>query len=191
MNKDEIKDGIYTFAEYENLMQDSEIKYEFHDGRLRSMAGARPVHNQICIRVGSAFYAALEEKGCEVYSSDQAVQIKEYDRYVYPDITVVCEEPDYYKSLYLKNPSVIVEVLSKGTKGFDAYDKYIFYRSLPSLKEYLLVDTMKPSITVHSRANEILWHTVVYIGLQGTVHLPNLDLHIPMCTIYKNIDFTA
>ena len=67
MNMDEIKDGIYTFAEYENLMQDSEIKYEFPDGRLRSVAGAKSVHNIICTKVVSAFYAALEEKGGEVY----------------------------------------------------------------------------------------------------------------------------
>ncbi len=191
MDKKKTTDGTYTFEEYENLLRESEVKYEFYDGHVRSMAGGTPNHSKIISRINAALHGSLFENGCEIFSSDLAVRIEEFNCYVYPDVSVVCEEPEYFNKNYLKNPGIIIEVLSKSTEGHDRGEKFAYYKSLPSVKEYVTVNTDKPLVFVNSKSPDNSWNVVVYFGLKGKMHLPNFDLEIPMSTLYERINFPA
>lgn len=89
--------------------------------------------------------------------------------------------------MYLKNPSIIVEVLSKSTATYDEGEKKIFYFSIPSLKDYITIQTENPVVSVHSREKNGKWTTVVSLGLKSEIYLPNFDVSIEMKNIYRGV----
>lgn len=144
-----------TPAEYLAAERLAETKSEYHNGQvvpmgetshepngqIVAMAGASRRHNLIVGDVNALLIARLRGRGCETYTSDMRVRIPAPNMYTYPDIVVVCDEPQFEDGTAdtLLNPTLIVEVLSPSTKSYDAGPKFAHYRSLPSLREYLLV----------------------------------------------------
>ncbi len=177
----------YTPEEFDNLIKDSAIKYEYHNGHIRAMAGARPNHNILSANCTTLLNNALSEKGCIVFSSDQSINIADQSRYVYPDVSMACEEPDFERNLHLNNPSLIIEVASESTKEYDRSDKLAFYFSLPSLKEYIIVSSDKAVVVCHSKNSNNEWVTKATMGMKSTISLINFDMEISMKDIYKNI----
>lgn len=177
----------YTPKEFDNLIKDSAVKYEYHNGYIRAMAGGRPSHNIISANWITLLNNALSDKGCIVFSSDQSVNIAEHNRYVYPDVSMSCEDSDFERDLHLNNPSLIIEVSSASTKEYDRSDKLFFYFSIPSLKEYVIVSSDKPVVVCHSKNSNNEWVTKAPMGLKSTISLTNFDVEISMKNIYKNI----
>ncbi len=137
----------------------AEQKSEYHAGEVRMMSGAQPSHNQIAMNIGSAFLVCLKNKGCRVYSSDQLIHIPECDKFIYPDVTVVCENPKYYQRegiglQALLNPLTVVEVLSPSTELYDRTEKFNCYKTIDTLQEYVLVDSQKPQVEVYRRQTD-------------------------------------
>lgn len=131
----------WTPQEYLAWEQEQGSKHEYLDGDIFAMAGATAEHNQIVTNVLGELRAALRDKPCRVFASDMRLKIPETGLYTYPDASVVCGQPVYEddKRLTLMNPTVIVEVLSESTESYDRGKKFRHYRSIPSLRDYLLV----------------------------------------------------
>ncbi len=144
-----------TPAEYLAAERCAETKSEYHDGQIVAMAGASREHNgQIVAMAGASrkhnlivgdvnalLIARLRGRGCETYTSDMRVRIPTPNIYTYPDIVVVCGEPQFEDGTAdtLLNPMLIIEVLSPSTERYDQGQVFAHYRTLPSLREYLLV----------------------------------------------------
>jgi Uma2 family endonuclease len=103
-----------AYLERERL---SAIKHEYTQGEVFAMTGASPEHNLIVMNIGASLHGQLKQRPCRVYSSDQRLQLN--DGYVYPDITVVCGKPEFVDGDNLRNPTLIVEVLSPSTADYD------------------------------------------------------------------------
>jgi len=156
------KKKYYTHEEYLALEEKAEYKSEYHDGEIVplfreivdgqvvAMAGGSPIHSEISLSIEAELRAALKGTPCKAYNSDLKIRVKKVKRSFYPDVTVVCGEPEYYdeNENIITNPTVIVEVLSPSTSGYDRLDKFFFYRQAESLQEYVLVDTQKLYIEV-------------------------------------------
>src|SRR5262249_1734044 len=120
----------------------AEFKSEFVNGWMYGMAGGSPEHNQIVANVIIEFGVQLKKRPCIVYPSDLPLKVEKREHARYPDITVVCGEPEFHRGKSLSallNPTVLVEVLSTSTEDIDRGAKAEEFRTIPTLKEYLLI----------------------------------------------------
>ena len=134
-------------------------KTEFFNGELIPMAGATRNHNRIKENVNGKIIQHLEEANCQSFSSDMRVHLPETGLYAYPDIVIVCGEPQLLPDDFdnLLNPAVVLEVLSEGTEDYDRGRKFLRYRSIPSLQEYVLIDSQRVEVEVWRRNDLGQW----------------------------------
>jgi Uma2 family endonuclease len=178
-----------TVAEYLEFEKNSNEKHEYYQGELFAMAGARVAHNRIVTRLTMLLGQRLRGKSCEPFNSDQRIHIPENSLFTYPDISIVCGpvktlNNDDYNIL---NPSIIIEVLSAGTKNYDRGEKFQLYRDIPTLKEYILIDSQ----FIHIEAFRINalghWELEEYNTPSASLLLPLINATIPVHEIYEGI----
>ena len=188
------KEPFYSFEEYLVLEEKAPYKNEYHRGKIVAMSGGTFDHNTIAQNAGNAIGNALrkKKKKCRVANSDQKVYIADYDKGVYPDVSIYCEKPTYHKSRkdVLTNPVLIVEVLSNSTEDYDRGKKFTQYRSLPSFKEYVLINQYQAKVESWYKQEENVWRISNAEGLNSTIHLYSLDITIALADIFYLIDFT-
>ena len=186
---DKSKDKYYSVEEYFSILEDSEEKYEYHNGELYGMAGGTSTHNGISANTITALSNSLSEKDCMVYNSDQQIAIESINRYVYPDVSVVCGKQEFEdeKEIRLKNPVLIVEVLSEGTKAYDKTTKFHLYCKIPSFREYVLIHTDRVQIDTYYKEESGLWRISSGFNLEDSVHLYSIDEDLLLGDIYKKI----
>ncbi|WP_250630289.1 Uma2 family endonuclease [Rhodoflexus caldus] len=170
----------------------ADFKSEYHAGQTVAMAGAQEPHNRIVSNILGELYACLKGKKCQVYPSDLLIKLPQCDKYVYADITVVCDkvvlENLPQKGLdVLLNPHIVIEVLSESTAVYDRTDKLKCYLKLASLKQYVLVDSTQTEVVTYTRTdtNDWLMHTETDISAQVQIG----DCLIALADIYrKNVE---
>ena len=155
-------------------------KHEFHHGEVFAMAGGSVRHNALCEAIGGELYAALRAAGCRSLSSDQHVSMQDRKRYVYPDLTIVCGpvEIEGGTTDVVKNPKVIVEVLSKNTEAYDRGDKWEGYREIASLDDYVLVSQKAPRVEHFQRQSDGAWRYSVARAGDVVTLSPGLRLSV-------------
>ena len=181
----------YTPEEYFALLEQSEEKFEYHQGEVFMMAGGTPNHNIISLNVARRILEGLDNKECTSYSSDMKVEIARYQRYLFPDMSVVCGPPELSEERNdtIKNPILLIEVLSPFTEGYDRGLKFKMYRSLPSFKEYVLISQEEPQVEVYYRQNNTSWLYQVYQGLDSTLTLQSINHTVSLKHIYQKVTF--
>jgi Uma2 family endonuclease len=127
--------------EYLALERRSATKNEYLNGEIFAMTGASRPHNIITGNVFASLHSQLRGRGCEIFTSDMRVRVPAANLYTYPDVVVACGDPRFTDEEIdtLLNPALIVEVLSPSTESYDPGTKFEYYRTLPSLAEYLLL----------------------------------------------------
>lgn len=137
-------------------------KSEYHDGEVLAMAGASENHNLIVSNVLVALGICLKGKKCKIYPSDMLLHLAQCRKFVYPDLTLVCQEAEVEKNEkgqaeYLRNPEVVIEVLSKSTGFYDKNEKRRCYFMLDSLEQYIMVDSEKKEVISYTRTPKNNW----------------------------------
>ena len=180
--------NMMSVEEYLELDRNSvDVRYEYIDGHIYMMSSGTLNHSTISVNITSLLSNLLRGKPCRVYNSDARVQVSE-TRYVFPDATVSYNEQDRGTGDIIQFPHLIVEVLSPGTADYDRGKKFVYYRSCPTVMEYVLVDTQQQAIDVYRRASENLW-TLHLFGPNDRVELASLNLSFPIAAVYENIVF--
>jgi len=187
MGEIEIEDRKYKHAEFDELMQNVKGKIEYHAGYIRKVEMKSPNHNRLQAETLFSLARSLEKKQCFGFGSSQGIAIEKEDRYFFPDASFVCGAEEYLRDLYLKNPSVIVEVASENTLAYNEGEKMFFYFKIASLKEYIVVCEDKPLAIVHTQNDKKQWTTAVFMGLKSKIHLPNFNLDLEMKDIYRRV----
>ncbi len=182
---------LYTLAEYLQKEEKALRKHEYHNGKIIAMPYTRLPHNQISANILVALTIALEksDKDYTVVGSDQLVYIPELNVGLYPDALVVCEKPEFYDDgqLLLTNPVLVVEVLSKSTRNYDLKGKFDLYKTLPSFREYVLVEQNKIFLETRFRVEPNLWRENRETEIEATLKLESLGISLLMKDIYKKI----
>lgn len=160
----------------------SEIKHEYIDGYVYAMAGASRNHERIAGNIYREFGNHLKNKPCEPFSSD--LKIKAGSRFFYPDVMVVCDEQSRH-DYYTDSPVIVVEVLSKASRRVDETTKRIAYRSIPSLKEYVLIEQDFVDVEVCRRSEG--WVSNHYFMGDG-VRFDAIGLTLAVEEIYARVD---
>jgi len=146
--------------EYFEQLAKSEVKLEYHAGEIVAMAGASKNHNLLVANILGELYPCLKHKDCVLLPSDILIKLPVCEKYVFPDIAIVCKEAKYEKSRgldVLLNPTIIIEVLSASTSAYDSNEKMECYFTLESLQEYWLVDSESVSVKSYKRNPENDW----------------------------------
>jgi len=160
---------LIPIQEYLEGEQLSEIRHEYLAGQVYAMAGAGEKHNLIAGNLFFHLRAAARGKECKVFISDMKVRVEHNDAFYYPDVMVTCDPQDT-EPLYKHLPCLIVEVLSSTTESIDRREKLIAYRTLPSLRYYLLVSQDKRQVEFFTRAPDNCWLTAI-VKNTGTIEI--------------------
>ncbi len=177
-----------TVAEYLAFEESSDIKNEYIDGELYPMTGGSLNHSKIIARLITALGIRLAETNCDVLSSDMRVRVGP-SRFVYPDVSVICGEPETeYKTLTLLNPTLVVEVTSPSSIDYDRGTKRELHGDVPSIAAYLVIDQHRALVELYTRM-ETGWQLQCFADLDDVVPLEALDCDLPLREIYRDIAF--
>jgi Uma2 family endonuclease len=176
-------------SEYFNGVVIPVHRHKNDTGEFLNMAGAKPQHNLLVARLLMLLNMCLDDTGCLVYASDQLVHIPSCKKFVYPDISVVCQPPDYLQHPSgldaLNNPSVIIEVLSESTEEYDRGEKFKCYRTLSSLEQYVLVTSNEMQIETFTKQDEKHWLMTITRGADEQVNIGNCEFLLG--EVYKKV----
>jgi len=180
-----------TPEEYLRMERAAELKSEYDDGVIMAMAGASSPHNLIVAALIHGLMSRVRD-GCLVYPSDMKVRVLNPTRFFYPDVSVVCERPQFADDQrdVLLNPLIVIEVLSESTAKYDRGRKFFSYQEIPSLQEYVLV-WQDDVLVEHYRREADHWVYTKSEGLDAALNLPSAGCEVPLREIYAQVDFTA
>jgi len=171
----------------------SPLRHEYHDGEILAMSGGSLEHSIITTNVAAALHAALVDKPCLVLDSNLKVGIISARRFVYPDVHVICGQPQFdprdATHQTVTNPRVVVEVFSPSTEGYDRGGKFNLYRELESFEEYVLVSQDTASVETFFRQQHGTWLFTPYSGLDAVLKLRSLNLELRLSDVYARVDF--
>lgn len=183
--------ALLTEHEYLRRERAAEFKSEFYRGETFAMAGASFGHTLICSNLVGRLQQLLRGRNCTVHQSDLRVKVQASGLYTYPDVVVVCGEPQFIDDVQdtLLNLKVLIEVLSESTEAYDRGVKGRMYREIPSLDEYVVVSQMEPFVETLLRQPEGAWLQRSAGSLEGELHLESLGVRIPLSEIYRQVEF--
>jgi Uma2 family endonuclease len=177
---------VEEYLEYERITSE---KFEYYRGEIFAMAGAKVPHNIITVNILTELRQKLKGKNCRPFNSDQRIHIPENTLYTYPDISIVCGDIVTLDSdnLNVLNPTVLIEVLSEGTKEYDRGGKFVLYRDIASLKEYILVDSTSIHIEAFRLNQQQHWELEEYKNPDQVLEIGAVDLTISISDIYEGM----
>ena len=175
-------------AEYLAWEKNQSQKHEYISGEILAMAGASSRHNRLAVRAMTLLEQRLDSTECLVFPSDQKVRLREAGPFFYPDLSVACE-PVIDDDECLRNPVVIIEVLSASTDHYDRGEKWSHFRKLASLRHYVLLSQSEFLAEHYSRASseQEIWQYVVLQGTEAILDLPAIPAHLPLGELYRRL----
>ena len=176
-----------SIQEYLEFEKNSIDKHEYYRGEIFMMAGAMPKHNVIFKNVFGELYKKLKGKSCQPYGSDLRINIPENTLFTYPDISIICGDivTSEHDEDTATQPVVLIEILSKSTKDYDRGSKFKLYRDIPTLKEYILIDSESISIESFSINQNNHWELIEYKTIESTLSIDSIDFQLSLTEIYE------
>jgi len=180
----------YTPEEYLALERKAEYKSEYFNGFITAMSGASREHNLIAVNMTSDLNAQLRDRKCEVYSGDMRVLISSTGLYTYPDVSVVCSQPQFLDKEVdtLLNPTVVVEVLSPSTETYDRGAKFAHYRRIESLQDYVMISQEEMHVEHYTKQGNG-WFLSVLENPEAILELPSIGCKVALSEIYRKVVF--
>lgn len=181
-----------TPEEYLDFERKSEERHEYFNGEIFAVSGAKRRHNVVAWNIGGELRQKLKGGNCEAYPADMRVFVPETGLYTYPDLVVVCGEPKFQDNVFdtLLNPNLLIEVLSETTESYDRGKKFQHYRSIESLREYVLVSQDEARIEKYVKQGDGFWLLSEAVGLESEIEFSSIESRIALREVYDRIDFS-
>lgn len=164
------------------------LRHEYLSGEVYAISGGTQNHGRIASNIIFILKGHLRGGGCQVGNSDCRVNIFETKDYVYPDVSVTCDDRDRTAIQAIQYPCLIVEVLSASTASYDRGDKFRMYRRNPSLQDYVLVDAEKIAIDLYRKNDRGNWEIFNYQS-GDNIDLQSIGLSFSIESVYEDIIF--
>ncbi len=174
--------------EYLERERRAEYKSEYFAGEIVAMAGAKRKHNLVSSNVTTSLGVQLRDEPCEVYANDMKVRADQSRQYSYPDVVVVCGEPRFQDNGddVLLNPTIVVEVLSPSTEAQDQGEKFLRYRQIESLTDYLLIAQNERRVEQFTKQPDGSWRLVETFDT-GEVRLDSIGCTLSLADVYNKV----
>jgi Uma2 family endonuclease len=184
------KQKYYTPEEYLALEESAEFRSEFDDGEIVAMAGGSLNHQQITANFARILGTKVRGKNCRVLPSEMKVWVETYQKFYYPDVTVVCDKPKFHKQRNdtIENPKLLIEVLSDSTESKDRGEKFLSYQSLESLQEYILISQDKYLVERYFKREDTNWIYQPTIGIESEVYFESVEETLKLSEIYDLVE---
>ncbi len=181
----------YTPEEYLELEEAADYKSEYIDGQIIPMPGGTTNHNRIALNFSAELSVAFKRQSYEVFINDVRLWIPEKRIYTYPDVMVIAGKVEYFSNRQdiILNPVVIIEILSKSTKGYDRQDKFELYRTIPSFQEYLLIDQTQIRVEQFCKTDKKRWTLYEYDQEDEAIALTSVPFQISLLDLYNKLEF--
>lgn len=183
---------LYTPDEYLELERQATERHEYLDGHIYEMAGESLAHSQICVNLAREVSTQLKGKRCQALSPNMKVRTGEKKLFSYPDLTIVCGQTIFHdvQRDVLLNPTVVFEVLSRSTEGFDRGEKFLRYRNnIETLTDYVLISQHIPLVEHYTRREDNRWLMTSLSGLDSALALPEIGCVLRLSEIYDRVEF--
>ncbi|MFT5617019.1 MAG: Uma2 family endonuclease [Arenicella sp.] len=187
---------VHSVVDYLEFEDSSQEKHEYHDGYIVNISGGTLNHSRIGLNIGKSLDNALATGNCIPYNSELKVLAEKVNSYYYPDGLVICGEPEFdlNRKDIVKNPTLLVEVLSESTenRGSDAFDrggKFWNYRTIPSFREYVLISQDKPLVESFYKNGSGIWQLAEAYGLESSIPLHSLGIELKLADIFSRVIF--
>lgn len=174
-----------TIEEYLAFERASTEKHEYYKGEVFAMSGASRRHNMIFSNLFGELSINMKNKPCRAFGSDMRVHIPENSLFTYPDISVFFGDFNMFEEDSALQPTLLIEILSPSTKNYDR-GKFALYRDIPTLREYVLVDSETIRVEDFRLNASNHWELEEYKSVDTVLALPTIDLSIPLRDIYKD-----
>lgn len=175
-----------TIEEYLEWEPYQDIRYEYVNGEVFAMTGGTIPHNDLALNLYTALRPHLRSRGCRVNVSDVKVQASPKGAYYYPDVIVSCDPQDLNALKFIQNPTIIAEVLSPSTSAKDRSEKFTNYLKIPTLQEYLLIDSEKISVERFCRGEGRMWLYYPYTA-GDIITLSSINFEFPIELLYEGV----
>lgn len=177
----------FTAEDYLQWEAGQPLRHEYVDGEVFAMAGADDRHVTVSLNAAMALRQHLSGTPCRTYMADMKLHVQAANSFHYPDVMVTCSPADAQDRLVKREPRLLIEVLSESTAGYDRGAKFGFYRLLPSLQEYALIDPQDRTVDVYRKGPDGLW--VLHPFAAGaTVRLDSVGLDLPAAVLFAEVD---
>jgi Uma2 family endonuclease len=182
-----------TPQEYLEMERESPTKHMYLDGEIVAMSGASLAHNDIVGNLIGAINPFLKGKQCKIRPSDLRISVPSANSYTYPDATIICGKPEMEDDKFdtATNPAVIFEILSGSTKEYDRGNKFLYYQRIPSMKEYILIDSFKKYAAVYTRQSTELWKIETFEEPNSILSIKTIDYKLSFDDLYFEVTFKA
>ena len=154
------------------------------------MSGASFKHNIIEDNIRGTLHAFLKGKKCRSFGSNLRIHIPQNSLYTYPDVLIVCDEPQFVDGEFdtLLNPAVIIEILSASTANYDRGAKFDLYREIESLQEYILLDSSTIHFVHYIKNADSTWTLSESKNTGDAFFITTIQLQIPLSEVYSGIE---
>ena len=181
----------FTIAEYLEMEKASQEKHEYFHGEIFAMSGASTNHNEIFSSLFFEIASKLKGKACRPYGGDMRMQIPQNDLFTYPDISIYCngvKASEVDDETFIE-PTAIIEILSPSTKNYDRGHKFDLYKDVPSLKEYILIDSESVFIEAFHTDYNRNWEVIEYNELSDSLKFVSMGFEVSLKDIYNHVKF--
>lgn len=177
-----------SVEEYMELERTADTRHEYVNGEVIAMAGETLQHNRIARNISLQLEAAFGKRPCETFIENIRVRVSP-TQYRYPDVVALCGEPvvDANRPPVLLNPAVIIEVLSPSTEQYDRDGKFMEYRQIATLTDYVLVEQDSSLVVHYARLSPTEWIVREYSDLTNRITFVALEVSITLAQIYRKI----
>jgi Uma2 family endonuclease len=180
----------HTMDEYLAMEEVATEKHEYKNGEIVRMTGGTIDHNKIALNFAANLKFALRNQKYNVFIGGVKLWMPAYSEATYPDVMLIESEPNYYGrgKTTVMNPALIVEVLSKSTQNYDQGEKFYYYRSIPELKEYILISQYQYYVMQFNKTIQGQWILSEYKNNDSVLSLQTLRFDISFEEIYENVN---
>jgi Uma2 family endonuclease len=171
----------------------AEFRSEYRDGEVIPMPGGTPNHNRLAGNFYRDFNAQFEDGSYEAFINDMRLWIPTHKLFTYPDVMVIHGETKLLEGRKdtLLDPVLVVEVLSDSTELYDRTDKFQMYRTLKSLKEYVLISQYKLRVDHYAIDAQGQWLFRDYEGENAVLKLASIPFEIKLAQLYRKVNFAS
>src|SRR5215469_2257914 len=173
-----------TWEEYLAFEEQSPYRHEYVNGAVYAMSGASLAHNRIAQKLVIALSAHLKGGPCEPFFLEAKLEIRAGSDQImyYPDVIISCR-PEDRTDQAIRNPKLVVEILSKSTQHIDRREKAMTHQRVAAIEEYVLIAQNQPRVIVHRRTEG--WRPMVYTSMDARVDFRSIGLQVPLAQIYE------